>query len=60
MRFGDRLGAFVEIQVAQLFRWILRNGNFAIVKDHPFVVALDVAHIVSDLRRSAHVRDERL
>lgn len=54
------LSTFVQIQIAQLFGRILRDGHFSIVEDDPFAVAIDVAHVVADLRRGAHVRDERL
>lgn len=44
------LHSLVQVQVAQLFGWILRNRNFAIVEDDPFLVLQDVTNVMTDLR----------
>lgn len=44
------LNTFVQVQVAQLFGWILRNRYFAIVEDDPFLVLQDVTNVMTDLR----------
>lgn len=53
------LDPLVKIQIAELLGWILRDRHLVVVEDHPLAVLEDVAHVMANLGRGAHVRDER-
>ena len=48
----------VEVKVGKVLWWVLRQGHFLIVEDHPMTFLEDVTHIVTDHCRSSHVGDE--
>lgn len=52
------LDSLVEVEIAQLLRRVLRYGHLVVVEDHPLAVLQDVAHVVTDLGRTAHVGDK--
>jgi hypothetical protein len=54
----DDLHALVQIQVSEIFRRVLGQGNFLVVEDDPATVLEDVADVVANERRRSHVRYE--
>lgn len=49
------LQTLIQIQIAKFLWRILRDRNFAVVEDDPFVIFTDVTNVMTDLRGSAHV-----